>query len=173
MFSADGTRSATYNATKSSGNDVVFDYTVLATDDDDSGIWVACPDQCWDLLATGAIKDSFRTAADRKDADLSTWSQRQAHDSHRIDSSPRIVSVEITSDPDKGGNSDTYGLGDVIEITVTFNQDLTVAGDPELQFSVDGARRATYDSSRSSAKTVVFTYTVVATDDDDNGIYIG
>ena len=34
----------------------------------------------------------------------------------------------IASDPTKGTDSDTYGAGDVIEITVTFSEDVVVAG---------------------------------------------
>ena len=46
-----------------------------------------------------------------------------------------MVSIEVTSDPAHGTDSDTYGQGNEIEFTVTFNQPVTVTGDPEFEFS--------------------------------------
>ena len=71
---------------------------------------------------------------------------------------------------------DTYGLGNVIEFTATFSENVTVTGDPVLEFCLGEAtdectsgnalRTAAYSSTKSSADTAVFTYTVVAADRD-------
>ena len=64
-------------------------------------------------------------------------------------------------------------------ITVTASEAVEVEGDPEFLFSLTdlgGAAndvRATYDRTRSSPTTIVFTYTVQAGDRDNNGIWIG
>ena len=56
---------------------------------------------------------------------------------------------------------------------------MVVVGDPEFEFSLTdmgGAANdppATYDRTRSTATTIVFTYTVQAGDRDNNGIWIG
>ena len=92
---------------------------------------------------------------------------------------PRL-GLRVTSDPRSGSSSDTYGLGEMIEFTATFNQDITVTGDPQHAFSLldDGGdiaterRVADYQASLSGARTAVFTYTVVAADRDNNGIFL-
>ena len=64
-----------------------------------------------------------------------------------------------------------YGIGDKIEVTVTFNEGVTVTGAPQLELDIGGsAKTAAYDSTDGSA--VVFSYTVAAGDSDDDGIAI-
>ena len=84
---------------------------------------------------------------------------------------PTISSVAITSDTGDGDSilddDGVYGIGDSIEVTVTFNETVTVTGAPQLELDIDGtAETAEYDS------TVVFTYTVAEGDSDDDGIAI-
>ena len=72
--------------------------------------------------------------------------------------------------------SDTYGAGETIQFTVTFNVAVDVDGDPVLKFVLgnSGDTRevdAAYVSG-TGAKALVFGYTVVSTDEDDNGIYL-
>ena len=60
---------------------------------------------------------------------------------------------------------------------MTFNQPVIVTGEPHYVFSLgnSGDTRdltATYDAGRSSARALVFTYRVVSTDVDNNGIYL-
>ena len=87
------------------------------------------------------------------------------------------VSVAVTSTPTS--LADTYGFGETIVITVTVSEAVEVVGDPVFRFSLTnsgGAANdvpATYDRTRSSPTTMVFTYTVQAGDMDDNGIWIG
>ena len=86
---------------------------------------------------------------------------------------PLSVSLEVTSDPTKGTNSDTYGLGDVITFEVKFSEAVTITGAPRLRFSITGMgdEYAAYVSG-SGTNTLVFAYTVLATDADDNGIFL-
>ena len=100
---------------------------------------------------------------------------------HKVDGrttavTPATVTVAVTSTP---ASADTYGFGETIVITVTVSEAVEVVGDPVFRFSLTnsgGAANdvpATYDRTRSSATTMVFTYTVQAGDMDNNGIWIG
>ena len=89
--------------------------------------------------------------------------------------SPTVSSVAITSDT---GDDDVYldddgvyGIGDKIEVTVTFNEDVTVTGSPQLELTVgSSAKNAAYMSTTDSK--VVFSYTVAVGDSDTDGISI-
>ena len=88
---------------------------------------------------------------------------------------PTISAVAVTSTPQLA--TDTYGEGEEIQFTVTFSEAVTVTGMPQFVFSLGNAgdtRRvnAGYDAAASTDTELVFAYTVVATDEDDNGIFI-
>ena len=98
---------------------------------------------------------------------------------------PAIVTdgVQVTSTPATG---DTYGTGEMIRFTVTFDQDVTVTGTPEFEFCLGSsatvscsvgtpppALRSAALSSGSGTTALVFSYTVVVSDVDDDGIWIG
>ena len=87
-------------------------------------------------------------------------------------SPPMIASVAVTSTPQADAANNTYGLGEDIEITVTFDQAVTVTGDVDFGLSVNGPRRAPLVRGNGTAQ-LVFAYTVQATDRDDDGIWIG
>ena len=88
---------------------------------------------------------------------------------------PTVSSIAITSDT---GDDESYweddgiyGIGDSVEVTVTFSEDVTVTGRPELQLDIGGrAKTAGYESAEGSA--VVFTYTVTEGDADADGIAV-
>ena len=89
---------------------------------------------------------------------------------------PTITSMTITSDPDEGDeyywSPGVYRIGDAVEVTVTFSEEVAVTGQPRLQLAVgSAARSADYESVEGS--TVVFSYTVVESDSDTDGIGIG
>ena len=106
---------------------------------------------------------------------------------------PTITSISITSDPDEndadlgaysigrsGGDivqssnwaSGVYRIGDEVEVTVTFSEDVTVIGSPQLELAIGSSNRtAEYESTDGSA--VVFGYTVAEGDTDSDGIAIG
>ena len=89
---------------------------------------------------------------------------------------PAIVTdgVQVTSTPAMG---DTYGLGETIEITVTFDNAVTVdtsGGTPRIQFRLGPPRDDRWaEYSRGSGGTaLVFTYTVQSGDMDNDGIWL-
>ena len=85
---------------------------------------------------------------------------------------PRIVSVAVTSGPGLD-NGTTYGVGEEIRISVTFDQPVEVTGDPELALDVGGPRLAEYDPDGGTDTTLVFVYVVTADDRDADGIAVG
>ena len=100
-----------------------------------------------------------------------------------VTAAPRVDNVGVTSMPASG---DTYGIGEMIQFTVTFDQDVTVTGTPEFEFCLGSsatvscsvgtpppARRSAALLSGSGTPALVFSYTVLVNDVDDNGIYAG
>ena len=88
---------------------------------------------------------------------------------------PTISAVAVTSTPQL--ETDTYGEGEDIQFTVTFSEAVKVTGMPRFVFSLgnsgDGRQvNAGYDAAASTDTALVFAYTVVSTDEDNNGIYI-
>ena len=101
----------------------------------------------------------------------------------RAAAAPMVTDVDVTSSPDSG---DTYGTSEMILFTVTFDQAVMVTGTPEFEFCLGTtstascnvgtsppARRRAALSSGSGTTALVFGYTVVVGDVDDNGIWIG
>ena len=102
---------------------------------------------------------------------------------------PTVSSIAITSDPDEndaglgaystGRNSQSsnwasgvYRIGDDVQATVTFNENVTVTGSPQLELAIgSGNRTAEYEGTDGSA--AVFSYTVAEGDSDTDGISIG
>ena len=96
---------------------------------------------------------------------------------------PMVTDVDVTSMPASG---DTYGTGERIQYTVTFDQAVTVTGTPEFEFCLGSsatvsctvgspppALRSAALLSGSGTTALVFSYTVMVGDVDDNGIYAG
>ena len=96
---------------------------------------------------------------------------------------PMVTDVDVTSMPASG---DTYGTGERIQYTVTFDQAVTVTGAPEFEFCLGSsatvscsvgtpplALRSAALLSGSGTTMLVFSYTVLVGDVDDNGIYAG
>ena len=160
----------------SGGTALVFTYTVQADDMDADGIWLPA-----DILQLRS--GTIRAAADTTvDATL-TYAEPGLQSGHKVDGSlttnprPAIVTggVQVTSTPATG---DTYGLGETIAITVTFDKAVTVDTSggtrrPGIAFRLDGDlnpnRWAGY-SRGSGGTALVFTYMVQAGDMDDDGI---
>ena len=159
----DGTaKTADYSSIN--GAVVVFSYGVAADDIDTDGIAISANKLS---LNGGAIKDGAENGA------TLTHDAVAADSGHKVEGSdttaPTVSSVAITSDP---RDDDTYGLGDAIEVTVTFSEDVTVTGTPLLELDFDGtAKSASYRSA--SGANVVFSYTVALDESDADGIAIG
>ncbi len=159
------TRYADYSASDSSADELAFVYEVTADDHDQNGVSI---DADALELNGGAI---------HKDGDTSTNAVLDHADlgrdsDHRVNRDPFIVSdgVSVISSPVAA--TDTYGLGEVIEIEVEFSAAVDATTDTDFVLSVGGAKRAPLLRGSGTA-TLVFGYTVVASDDDDSGIWIG
>ena len=102
---------------------------------------------------------------------------------------PTVSSVSVTSDPDENDAdlgafsigrgvqstawaSDVYRIGDEVQVTVTFSENVTVTGSPQLELAVGSKNRTAGYDSTDGAK-VVFSYTVAEGDADSDGITIG
>ena len=148
-------------------NSLAFAYTVVDPNKSTQGIAVLADSL---ELNDGAI----RSAVSETDADLSHAGL--AHDaSHKVDweaSPPTVTGVAVTSD---AGDDDTYGLDDVIQITVTFSEAVEVSGSPQLAIDMDpaewGTKWAGYASGSGTA-TLVFTHTVVEPNVSTQGIAV-
>ena len=110
----------------------------------------------------------------------------------RDTTAPTISSVAMTSDPDEndadlgayiagrsGGSivqstnwaSGVYRIGDDVQVTVTFSENVAVTGSPQLELAIGSNNRtAGYESTDGSA--VVFSYTVAVGDSDSDGIAV-
>ena len=163
----DGTaKTASYRST--SGADVVFNYTVARDESDADGIAIGADKLS---LNEGTIKDGADNAA------TLTHDAVAADSGHKVDGSdttaPTISSLSFTSDP---GDDTTYGTGDTIQVAVTFSENVTITGTPQLELNMSGsassARQASYSSSNSSGADVVFEYTVAVGDRASDGLEI-
>ena len=159
------TRLAYYSASGSTATSLVFAYPVLAEDHDGDGISIVANAL---ELNGGAIHRPGDTSTNAV-LDHRALSTQSAH---RVNHDPFIVTdgVSVTSTPQAA--TDTYGAGETIEISVTFNEAVTATTATDFVLDVAGAKRAPL-SSGSGTETLVFGYTVQAGDNDTNGIWIG
>ncbi len=78
-----------------------------------------------------------------------------------------ITGVAFTNAP-SGGD---YGVGDVVEVSLTFDQAVGVTGSPRLALQLDGTAStnsyASYSASASTDTVLVFRRSVTESDDDD------
>ena len=128
------------------------------------------------VLNGGSIRDGAGNDA------VLTHSAVAENSDYIVDGVPATVrSVAITSNP---GSDNTYGVGDTIEVTVTFSESVRVprriySGGvvrmPLLELNVGGLAKIarTHERSTITGTTVVFSYTVQDGDNDADGIYIG
>ena len=150
-------RAAAYDSTE--GAAAVFAYVVQEVDNDEDGISIAADKL---TLNGGAVEDGLGNAANLDHEAVADDA------SHTVLGTPVVTSVAITS---RAGGDATYAIGDRIKVTVTFSEDITVTGSPQLELTVGSeARTAAYDSSEGAA--AVFSYVVQEGDDDEDGIAI-
>ena len=152
---------STSRVTFSSGSGstaLVFTYTVQAGDSDDNGVGIAA-----NVLAQAGgstIQDAVGN-----NATLTHTAVDEAPANAVDTTAPTVSMVEISSDG-------PYGVDGVIEVTVTFSEAVTVSGTPEITLTVGTTPRSTTAVSGSGSDTLVFMYTVVAEDSDDDGVSI-
>lgn len=77
--------------------------------------------------------------------------------------------LAVTSAPKR---SDTYTVGEPIEVTATFDEEVVVTGSPQLTLLVGGSPRQALHLADGAADTVRFRYTVRAGDLDEKGVAI-
>ena len=129
----------------------------------------------FDLMTASKVGD---TGTYRWTDAVLDWSGATTIEAALSGSPPAIVTdgVQVTSTAATG---DTYGLGEPIAITVTFDTAVTVdtsGGTPRIRSVLNGGGTpvdgwAEY-SSGSGGTALVFTYTVQAGDMDDDGIWL-
>ena len=74
---------------------------------------------------------------------------------------PSAVTSDTGDDEVYLDDDGVYGIGDKIEVTVTFSEDVTVTGSPQLELTVgSSAKNAAYKSTTDSK--VVFSYAVAS-----------
>ena len=81
---------------------------------------------------------------------------------------PTVQTVRITSN---AGSDQTYAIGDLIEVTVTFNETVVVTGTPRLTLNV-GSRTRTANYRSVAGGAVAFEYKVVSPDMAADGVGI-
>ena len=90
-----------------------------------------------------------------------------------VDSVPDVTAVEVTSTTRSGTADlkDTYGAGEAIQVTVSFDEVVKVTGAPvfEIKLGPTTTRSASYEEGTDTT-ALVFEYTVESQDSDDNGI---
>ena len=85
------------------------------------------------------------------------------------ETAPTVSSVAFTSNP---GDDGAYGIGDRIDVTATFSEDVAVTGTPQLTLDIGSSEEnASYESVTGAA--ALFAYTVEEGDADADGIAIG
>ena len=149
--------SAAYSHT--SGEAAYYTYTVTATDNDSDGISI--PANAVSHGAIGNIQDGAGNSA------VLTHAAVAADIGHKVEGTdrtgPAITSISITSDPDP--KLGFYKVGDTLEFTVQFNEDLDVTGQVSMSFLLDFTQKtATYSDanglSGADASVIIFEYTV-------------
>ena len=103
----------------------------------------------------------------------------QALDNVTSVAAPTITEVNISSDPSddgRDGDDETYAIGDIVEVTVTFDSPITVntaTGTPELELDIGTTPVQALYSSTSALNDLTFTYTVAEGNEDTDGIAMG
>ena len=168
----DGTRSAPYSSTDATGRVLTFSYTVVSGDSDQNGLSVRA-----DALSLngGTIKGKeHATDPNLEHPEL----PNQA--GHVVNKIPRIITngFAVVSSPIAADG--TYGRGEVIRVSVTFNSDVvvdTTGGTPRLAVSIGDEANGfnpgimLYQEG-SGTDTLVFKYRVRGRDRDDNGFHL-
>src|SRR5205085_2067200 len=109
-------------------------------------------------------------SATAKDAAANT-SVASATYAATVDTAAPTVSSELITSA-TGIQNSTLNAGDVASITVTMNELVTVTGTPQLALNIGGTTVQANYASGSGSTALVFTYTVLAGQNDANGISI-
>ena len=156
-----GASNKTANFTTVNSSGIVFEYTVAAGDTDTDGIEIAANQLS---LNGGVIKDSVGNAA------TLTHTAVAMQSSHKVDGiAPTVSSIAVSS---AAGPDNHYKAGDKIQVQVTFSENVTVTGTPQLTLAIGDADRAANYESGTGTTELGFAYTVASGDTDTDGIEI-
>ena len=154
-----GGQAVNVDYTSKSNNDLLFDYTVAASHNDDNGVSVTRLS-----LNGGAIKNS-----DDQSISLSLSGKVISVDGVKVDTVTPLLASGNIGVPSNG----TYKSGQNLDFIVGFNEDVIVntdSGPPRLTLTV-GTRTLYADYfSGSGTQFLTFRYTVQNNDLDSNGI---
>ncbi|QJR16044.1 IPTL-CTERM sorting domain-containing protein [Usitatibacter palustris] len=148
-------RQATYFS-GSGSSALVFRYTVAAPDTDADGITVGALS-----LNGGTIKDSFAF-----DATLTLNSVASTAAVLVETTAPAVTSVTVPANAN-------YVTGQNLDFTINWDQATLVTGTPQLALTIGAATRTANYLSGSGGSALVFRYTVVGADNDQDGIAVG
>ncbi len=156
------TRHATYSGW--SRKSLYFYYIVQAADRDGNGISIAANALA---LNGGTIKAADGTT----DAEL-THGAVAARGRSKVDGSlvapPKVTYIALVSSPARG---DTYKMGEEVEVAVEFDKAVTPAGSPQVGLTI-GTQTRHAEYSGWGRRALFFSYSVQASDRDDDGISI-
>ena len=142
----------------------IFGYTVELGDTDADGIAIS---ENKISLNGGSIYDTAGNAADL------THDAVAENSSHKVNGKdptpPTISSIDFTSDP---GGDEQYGEGDIVEVTVTFTEDVTVTGTPGFKLFLNLSQSVQAEYHDTDGGEVAFRYTVKASDRAFDGLMI-
>ena len=138
---------------------LTFRYTVQEGDFDDDGISIGP-----NALTGGAIQDDLGNAVAREFAAL------PADATHLVDAvGPAVSEVRLVSSPLR---NDTYEAGEAVEAAITFDEVVHVIGTPVLTLSVGSRSRQAAFVSGSGTESLLFRYSVIEDDLDNDGVSI-
>ena len=148
-----GTTDAAVNYTSgSSTNTLSFFYTVSAGHNSSDLDYASTSALA---LNSGTIKDAAGNAATLTLAAPGATNSLGANKAIVIDTqSPTVASVTSTS------NDGTYKIGDVIPITVTFSEAVSIVGGPQITLETGDTDAVVNYTSGSGSSTLTFNYTV-------------
>ena len=147
-------------ASGSGSTQLVFTYTILAGQNDANGISLNANALS---LNGGTITDAAGNAA------VLTAAAVADNTSYKVDTAAPTVSAEAVTSA-TGAQNNTLNAGDVVSVTVSFSESVTVTGTPQLALNVGGTLVQANYASGSGTAQLVFTYTILAGQNDANGI---
>ena len=142
---------------------LLFEYTMVAGDADADGISIAANALA---LNSGTIQDAAGNAA------TLTHTALPAQASHTVDATGPTIDTNGITITSKPTSNSIYTTGDTIQATVTFTENVDVAGTPQLTLRIGTADKNAAYTSGTGTTDIVFEYTVVAGDVDADGIEI-
>ena len=158
-------KGATYSAGNGT-NTLTFSYTVKAGDVDTDG-----------LTIVGSVGDAVDQEREifvqgRRGLALREYDDQNNIAGQSVDGLPNAIETEIISTPELG---DAYGPGEVIKVEITFDAEIGIEISPILQLEIgDNVREVALGEGHdwSGTDSLLFPYTVQASDHDSDGIVI-